>query len=91
MRRCGIEVAGSRVGTITATQQAQADSDMTFYDTATERDAGSRSDLTDITGRTAANEHEQVRLYKKKAGVTTLIQDSIYCPLNVPFVYTHAF
>ncbi|MFD1875542.1 carboxypeptidase-like regulatory domain-containing protein [Hymenobacter bucti] len=66
-------------------------SDLRFYDTATGKDAASRSDLTDVTCRPAANEYAQVQLYKKKAGVTILLQDSIYCPLNVPVTYTHAF
>jgi hypothetical protein len=66
-------------------------SDLTFTDTTTGRDAGSRTDLTDLSCRPEANAYAQVQLYKTKAGVTTLIQDSIYCPLNVPVTYTHAF
>lgn len=66
-------------------------SDLRFADTTTGRDAGSRTDLTDVTCRPEANAYAQVRLYKTKGGVTTLIPDSIYCPLNVPVTYTHAF
>lgn len=73
------------------TSDARTGTDLTFNDTATGKDAGSRTDLTDVTCRPAANAYARVQLYKTKAGVTTLIQDSIYCPLNVPVTYTHAF
>lgn len=91
----GTSVANSTYLTVYSGQGRPSDAptgtDLRFSDTATGTDAGSRSDLTDVTCRPAANEYAQVRLYKTKAGVTTLIQDSIYCPLNVPVTYTHTF
>ena len=70
---------------------ARTGSDLSLYDTATGSAAGRSNDLTDVSCLPAANDYAVVRLYKRKAGVTTLIQDSVYCPLNTPVTYTHAF